>query len=155
MARITKEKTDNPERQVFYECLRSKNLKRTTQRDVILDVFLQTKAHVSSEELYERVKQVDRSIGFTTVYRTLKLLVECGLAHPVQVGDGYTRYEQGFHYSHHDHLICVQCGELTEFFSQRLEALQEEIVRSHNFRMLDHSLRIWGLCKKCQAAGQE
>jgi Fur family ferric uptake transcriptional regulator len=144
-------KSETSERQEFYECLRHKHLKRTAQRDVILDVFLSTKGHLSAEELYKRVKQVDSSIGFTTVYRTLKLLVECGLAHQVQVGDGYTRYEQGFHYTHHDHLICVECGELTEFFSQRLEAIQDEIARQHKFKMLDHSLRIWGLCKKCQA----
>jgi len=151
MTRTKKGEPDSPERRAFYECLRQKNLKRTTQRDVILDVFLQTRRHVSSEELYEQVKQVDPSIGFTTVYRTLKLLLDCGLAHQVQVGDGYTRYEQGFHYSHHDHLICVRCGELTEFFSQRLEAIQDEIVRRHGFKMLDHSLRIWGLCHKCQS----
>ena len=151
MNKSNKSRAETPERQAFYDCLRMKNLKRTEQRDIILDVFLQTQGHVSSEELYEKVKEVDSSIGFTTVYRTLKLLSECGLAHQVQVGDGFTRYEQGFHYTHHDHLICVKCGELTEFYSERLESLQEEIVHRHEFKMLDHSLRIWGLCSKCQA----
>ncbi len=151
MTRITKQKVDRPERQAFYECLRQKKLKRTTQRDIILDVFLQSKGHLSSEDLYQRVRHVDSSIGFTTVYRTLKLLLDCGLAHQVHVGDGYTRYEQGFHYSHHDHLICLRCNEITEFFSERLEAIQEEIVQRHNFKMRDHSLRIWGICQKCQA----
>jgi Fur family ferric uptake transcriptional regulator len=155
MVRVKKEEADSSEHQAFYDCLRKKNLKRTAQRDVILNVFLHTKGHVSSEELYHRVKQVDPSIGFTTVYRTLKLLTDCGLAHQVQVGDGYTRYEQGFHYSHHDHLICVRCGELTEFYNQRLEAIQDQIVRRHHFKMLDHSLRIWGVCQKCQTATSE
>jgi len=148
-------KIDRPEREVFYECLRRKRLKRTAQRDLILDVFLDVAGHHSIEDLYERVKAVDDSIGFTTVYRTLKLLVECGLAHQVQFGDGYTRYEQGFHYSHHDHLICVECGESTEFFSERLEAVQDEVVRRHGFQMVDHSLRIWGICQKCQAKRSE
>jgi Fur family ferric uptake transcriptional regulator len=144
-------KNERPEREVFYECLRGKHLKRTAQRDVILDVFLDAAGHHSIEDLYGKVKAVDRSVGFTTVYRTLKLLVECGLAHQVQFGDGRTRYEQGFHYSHHDHLICVQCGESIEFFSKRLESVQDEIVRRHGFQMMDHSLRIWGVCKMCQA----
>ncbi len=150
MATPNKPRQDSPERRAFHECLRKKKLKRTAQRDLILDVFLRMKGHVSSEELYRHVKEVDPSIGFTTVYRTLKLLAECGLAHPVQFGDGYTRYEQGFHYSHHDHLICIRCGKLMEFFSQQLESLQERIVKQHKFKMLDHSLRIWGLCHDCQ-----
>jgi Fur family ferric uptake transcriptional regulator len=155
MAKQRHQESERPEREAFYECLRRKRLKRTVQRDLILDVFLEAKGHHSIEDLYERVKAVDDSIGFTTVYRTLKLLVECGLAHQVQFGDGYTRYEQGFHYSHHDHLICVECGESTEFFSERLEAVQDEVVRRHGFRMIDHSLRIWGICQRCQAKRSE
>jgi Fur family ferric uptake transcriptional regulator len=155
MAKQRHQESERPEREAFYECLRRKRLKRTVQRDLILDVFLEAKGHHSIEDLYERVKAVDDSIGFTTVYRTLKLLVECGLAHQVQFGDGYTRYEQGFHYSHHDHLICVECGESTEFFSERLEAVQDEVVRRHGFRMIDHSLRIWGICQPCQAKRSE
>lgn len=150
MSKTHPSQPDSPERQIFYECLRKKKLKRTTQRDTILDVFLKTRGHLSSEELYQKVNQVDSSIGYTTVYRTLKLLLECGLAYPVQVGDGRTRYEQGFDYTHHDHLICVKCGGLTEFFDPQLEAIQEEIVHRHNFKMVDHSLRIWGICSKCE-----
>jgi Fur family ferric uptake transcriptional regulator len=150
MAKQRQTEGSRTEKEIFYESLQRKGLKRTAQRDLILDVFLDARGHHSIEELYERVKAVDASVGFTTVYRTLKLLVEYGLAHQVQFGDGYTRYEQGFHYSHHDHLICVECGESTEFFSERLEAVQDEIVRRHGFQMVDHSLRIWGVCQNCQ-----
>jgi Fur family ferric uptake transcriptional regulator len=138
------------EREVFHDCLRRKGLKRTSQRDLILDVFLASEKHVTSEDLYRKVRERDPSIGFTTVYRTLKLLTECGLAREAQFGDGYTRYEPNLSQGHHDHLICVECGELTEFYSEQLEDIQEEVIRRHGFRMIDHSLRIWGICKNCR-----
>ena len=138
------------EREVFHECLRRKGLKRTNQRDLILDVFLTSEKHVSSEELYRKVRERDPSIGFTTVYRTLKLLTECGIAREAQFGDGYTRYEPNLNQGHHDHLICVECGGLTEFYSEQLEHIQDEVIRRHGFQMVDHSLRIWGICKRCR-----
>lgn len=142
------------EREVFHDCLRRRGLKRTNQRDLILEVFLTSEKHVTSEELYRKVRERDPSIGFTTVYRTLKLLTECGIAREAQFGDGYTRYEPNLSQGHHDHLICVECGELTEFYSEQLEHIQDEVIRRHGFQMIDHSLRIWGICRRCRKAAR-
>ena len=147
---------DDPreEVRVFHEHIRRLGLKRTAQRDLILDVFLKTEDHMSAEALYELVKAEDPSIGFTTVYRTLKLLQECGLARGVQFHDGRMLYEHEYKHQHHDHLICTSCGALIEFYSEVIENMQDEIVRLHEFRPASHSLRIFGTCKACQALGE-
>ena len=136
---------------VFHDHIRAAGLKRTAQRDLILDVFLRTEDHVSSEDLYELVKAKDPSIGFTTVYRTLKLLLECGLARSVQYYDGRMLYEHEFKHAHHDHLICTHCGALIEFYSEVIEKMQDDIAARHGFRPESHSLRIFGSCRECQA----
>ena len=89
------------EQEVFLEHIQKKGLKRTAQRDLILDVFLRTERHLSNEDLYRLVKEEDSSIGQTTVYRTLKLLSEAGLAREVRFGDGRTHYEHNYKHEHH------------------------------------------------------
>ena len=138
------------EKDVFQRHLQRAGLKRTTQRDLILDVFLRTEEHMSSEDLYNLVKAADPTVGHTTVYRTLKLLVEAGLAREVRFGDGRTRYEHNYKHPHHDHMICTECGTTIEFFSEELEAIQDAIVARHGFAPVQHSLRIFGVCANCQ-----
>ena len=141
---------EREEFRVFHDHIKRSGLKRTAQRDLILDVFLKTEDHVSSEDLYELVKAEDATIGFTTVYRTLKLLQECGLARNVQFYDGRMLYEHDFKHAHHDHLICTTCGSLIEFYSEVIENMQDEIAARHGFRPETHSLRIFGTCAECQ-----
>lgn len=143
------------EKEIFRKHFQKAGLKRSSQRDLILEVFLDTKGHFSSEELYRLVKRKDSSIGFTTVYRTLKLLTESGLAQQVNFGDGRTRYERNYQGRHHDHLICVECGTLIEFYSEAIENMQDRIADSYQFRPTHHSLRIFGLCANCQKAAQK
>jgi Fur family ferric uptake transcriptional regulator len=144
---------DREEIHVFREHLKRARLKRTSQRDLILDVFLDTEGHMSSEELYAIVKEKDPAVGFTTVYRTLKLLKDCGLARELESYDGRTLYEHHYKHGHHDHLICIQCGALIEFYSEEIEKMQDEIVRKYGFKPLHHSHRIFGLCADCQRIG--
>src|SRR5262245_64436505 len=92
---------------VFHQHLKRERLKRTAQRDLILDVFLDTEGHVSSEELYALVKTKDPSVGFTTAYRTLKLLRECGLARQLESYDGRMLYQNDYNHRQREHLICV------------------------------------------------
>jgi Fur family ferric uptake transcriptional regulator len=94
------------EQEVFLNHIQKKGLKRTSQRDLILDVFLRTERHLSNEDLYRLVQEEDASVGQTTVYRTLKLLTEAGLAREVRFGDGRTHYEHNYKHEHHDHMIC-------------------------------------------------
>jgi Fur family ferric uptake transcriptional regulator len=138
------------EKEIFHRHIQRAGLKRTTQRDLILDVFLRTEKHLSSEDLYQLAKEEDPNVGHTTVYRTLKLLVEAGLAREVRFGDGRTRYEHNYNHPHHDHMICTECGKTIEFYSAELEAIQDAIVAKHKFRPTQHSLRIFGVCAQCQ-----
>ncbi|MCP9493338.1 MAG: transcriptional repressor [Pyrinomonadaceae bacterium MAG19_C2-C3] len=137
------------EKQQFYRHLQRAGLKRTAQRDLIVDIFLHTEDHLSSEDLYRVVKEQDASIGQTTIYRTLKLLVEAGLASEVRFGDGRSRYEPNNKFPHHDHLICTNCNHTIEFYSAELKAMLESIAAAHNFHPTEQSLRIFGLCAAC------
>jgi Fur family ferric uptake transcriptional regulator len=138
------------EKEIFHRHIQRAGLKRTAQRDTILDVFLRTEKHLSSEDLYHLVKEEDPNVGHTTVYRTLKLLVDAGLAREVRFGDGRTRYEHNYNHPHHDHMICTECGKTIEFFSAELEAIQDAIVAKHKFKQTQHSMRIFGVCAQCQ-----
>ena len=142
------------EQEVFIKHLQKAGLKRTAQRDLILDVFLRTEKHLSSEDLYRLVQAEDPSIGQTTVYRTLKLLSEAGLAREVRFGDGRTHYEHNYKHQHHDHMICMECGEIIEFFSAELEAIQDAMAAKHHFEVKQHLLRILGICAKCRRAAR-
>ena len=102
---------------IFHSHLRHVGLKHTGQRDTILRTFLDTRDHLSTDELYRLVKKQDEGIGFTTVYRTLKLLSECGLASEVAFNDGVARYEHQYNRRNHHHMVCTECGSSVEFFS--------------------------------------
>jgi Fur family ferric uptake transcriptional regulator len=142
------------EKEIFLKHLQKAGLKRTTQRELILEVFLRTEEHVSSERLCDLVRADDPSVGYTTVYRTLKLLTECGLAREVRFGDGRAHYEHNYKHQHHDHMICTECGAIIEFFSPEIEAMQDEMAAKYSFLVTQHSLRLFGLCADCQKRAQ-
>ncbi|HUI67576.1 MAG TPA: transcriptional repressor [Nitrospirota bacterium] len=132
------------------EYLSRQGLKSTQQRDKILQIFVDAGRHVSAEELYEHVKKVHPGIGYATVYRTLKLLTNAGLAEERRFEDGFTRYEYKVSDGHHDHLICTKCGTIIEFENQRIEALQQDVARKNRFKVQSHKLELYGLCAVCQ-----
>lgn len=138
------------EREIFLEHIQKAGLRKTGQRDLILDMFLRTEEHLTSEDLYWLVQKEDSTVGHTTVYRTLKLLTEAGLAREVRFGDNKTYYEHHYNHEHHDHMICTECGKVIEFFSPEIEALQDKMADKFGFRPTHHSLRMWGLCDECQ-----
>lgn len=142
------------EKEIFLKHVQKYGLRRTAQRDLILEVFLRTSEHLSSEDLYDLVKKEDPTVGQTTVYRTLKLLTEAGLAREVRFGDGRTHYEHHYNREHHDHMICTECGKVVEFFSAELEAMQDEIAAKYNFILTQHSMRLLGLCEDCQTVAK-
>jgi Fur family ferric uptake transcriptional regulator len=121
------------------------------QRRLILDIFLLEPGHVSSEELYAKVKRRDASIGQATVYRTLKLLAGCGLAEAVSFADGFTRYEPHFGAEHHDHLICEVCGRTIEIMDPVIETRQVELAEKYGFTLARHRMDLYGLCPKCRS----
>jgi Fur family ferric uptake transcriptional regulator len=136
------------ERDSLARYLDDHNLRHTRQRDAILDVFLEAKGHITSEEIYQQVRERHPHIGFTTVYRTMKLLCEAGLAHERKFEDGVTRYE--IEHEHHDHLVCVRCGKIVEFECKMIETAQNEIAGRYGFRVLRHRHELYGHCRSCR-----
>ncbi|MCC6646255.1 MAG: transcriptional repressor [Polyangiaceae bacterium] len=128
-----------------------KGLRSTEQRRVIVERFFESPAHITIEELLAVVRSADPRVGYATVYRTLKLLAECGVAVERRFGDGVTRYEVANDDHHHDHLICVECGTISEFEEPAIEALQEEVARRHGFAVKSHKHELYGTCAACQA----
>lgn len=135
--------------EIFNNYISRRRLRHTPQRIRILGVFLEVEGHVSVQELYDLVKKKHPEIGFTTVYRSMKLFLECGLCSEIDFGDGVVRFEHKYNHKHHDHLICTKCGQLIEVVSPRLEKIQEAMTKEHNFIPLNHKLEIFGICKDC------
>lgn len=128
-----------------------KGLRSTSQRRLIVDKFFEGAPHMTIEDLLNVVRAHDRGIGYATVYRTLKLLAECGVATELHFGDGLSRYELADEaVAHHDHLICTSCGKIVEFEEPRVEALQVEIAARHQFEVAWHKHELYGTCCECQ-----
>ena len=135
--------------QRFADFLARAGLKTTRQREHIVRAFFDARRHVSAEELYHRIRTEDGSIGLVTVYRTLKLLQEAGLATGRQFGDAYTRFDPNPADRPHDHLICTRCGKIQEFADANLPALREKVARSRGFTVTEHRLELYGFCRDC------
>jgi Fur family ferric uptake transcriptional regulator len=125
-------------------------LKATRQRDLIVDTFFSQQGHLSVDELLDKVTARDASIGAATVYRTMKILTDAGLASARHFEGGQTRYEAALDRHHHDHLICTSCGNIFEFENERIEELQDRVAADHGFAVTHHKLELYGLCKACQ-----
>ncbi len=138
------------EHEVLENYITQNNLKITKQRRAVLEAFLANEEHLSAEELYKIVSAKEPKIGLATVYRTLALLTESGLALELDFGDGQKRYEHNYHHAHHDHMICTQCGKIIEFQNSMIEKLQEDVAREHGFEMTTHKLDMFGICKDCR-----
>jgi Fur family transcriptional regulator, ferric uptake regulator len=137
------------EREVFASYLARHHLKRSEQREVILDTFLESERHLSVDDLLHLVQARRPDIGRTTVYRTLKLLQAAGLAQEL-VLQGHTRFEREYKREHHDHFICKGCGEIFEFSSPDIERIQDEIAAELGFEIEGHRHQIDGWCRKCR-----
>ncbi len=135
----------------FTEFILGKGLKSTRKRNEILDAVLQTHGHFDSDELYIRLKQKGSKVSRASVYRTLPLLVESGFIEEVERVDKHAHYEKVSSDSHHDHMICIKCGKVIEFFSPTLEMLQDEICTKEKFYKVRHSLEIFGYCEQCKS----
>ena len=133
----------------FAKYLKEKRLRFTPQRDKILEVFLQSEGHLSMEDLFMLVRRQDSSIGQVTVYRTLKLLCEAGLASAINFEEGMVRYEP-LGLQHHDHLVCERCGKKVEFMDREIEGRQKVLCREYGFRLTTHHMVLYGICSDCQ-----
>lgn len=125
-------------------------LRSTEQRRVIVDTFVAAQSHLTIDDLLALVKQRDPRIGYATVYRTLKMLTESGIANELHFGDGFSRYELREALSHHDHLICTSCGKIVEFEEPEIEQLQTRVAENHGFVITSHRHELYGLCPNCR-----
>lgn len=139
------------EKVIFAAYLRANKLKRSEQREVVVDVFLRSDRHLSVDDLLRLVKRRRSDVGRTTVYRTLKLLTAAGLAQELEFA-GQTRFEREHNRAHHDHFICTSCNEIFEFANEEIERIQEEVAAGFGFHIEAHRHHIYGTCAKCQAA---
>ncbi len=132
----------------FEEFVRQQKGRLTPQRQFIVKEFLALHGHYGIDELHERLRKKGRRINPSTIYRTLKLLVQAGIAVERQFANGNTKYDVNV--AHHDHLICLKCSKIVEFDSPKLEGVQAKIVRSLGFEMSFHKHEIYGYCASCR-----
>jgi Fur family ferric uptake transcriptional regulator len=138
----------------FKNLLKQNNLKFTIQREVILETLYNSNEHLTPEALHNLIQEryPDLNTGIATVYRTLTLLEESEMVTSLSFGVQGKKYELGAKH-HHDHLICTHCGSITEFVDEEIEIRQQKIADAFGFLMHDHSMQIYGLCKKCEPKG--
>lgn len=134
----------------FGQFLKERGRRFTKERAVILMKALSLRGHFDPESLYLQIKETGSKASRASVYRTLNLLCECGIIGRVRKAEHGTIYERTPGDEHHDHMICLQCGKVIEFYSEELESLQDNICKEQGFRGRSHSLEIRGYCRKCK-----
>jgi len=127
-----------------------RGLKFSKKRAAIIEHFIKADRHYTVEQLYNEIKEIVPNISYSTIYRTLKLLVDCGMARTHHFGDTDARFELVHKEQHHDHLVCEKCGRIIEFIHDGIEKFQNAVAKEHNFLVKSHELQIFGVCKRCQ-----
>lgn len=135
---------------VLRQYLKNKGLLHSKQREQVLDVFLKAEKHLTVDDLYELVRKKNPKIGLATVYRAMRVICTAGLARETDFGDGVRRFEHEYQHQHHDHLVCLKCGKITEVMSPEIEKLQERLAKKYSFTPLRHRMQIFGICRKCK-----
>lgn len=135
---------------IFKDFLQQKKLRWTPQRKMILEIFLSLEGHIDIESLHQKIREQDPSLGIATLYRTLKLLVDCEVVEAHSFNDGKKSYERRFHVQHHDHLICTQCEKTIEFEHALIEKYQIEICEEYGFTLKSHKMELMGVCENCR-----
>jgi Fur family ferric uptake transcriptional regulator len=135
---------------IFRKLLEERGWRLTKQRHAILQKAFSCKGHFDPESLYLAMREKGMKASRASVYRTLNLLCECGLVEKVGKTEQGTIYEQSVGRKHHDHMVCINCGKIIEFYSEILEKLQEELCRERYFKGKSHTLEIRGYCRHCQ-----
>jgi Fur family ferric uptake transcriptional regulator len=133
----------------FRNYLRARGLRYTRERQMVLDIILPDQGHLEVRDVQKKLREKGFNVSRATVYRTLHLLTESGLVERVHLGEAHHHYEPSPGFEHHDHLVCLKCGVVIEFFDPDLEKRQQSIYRRHGFYAKTHNLQVFGLCHKC------
>ena len=139
-----------PTSAAYVESLRPPGGKRSSKRDLIVDVFLRQEGHLSADDLVELIRVEDKQISRATVYRALSWMVEAGIARKVDFGEGRFRFEHSYRHPRHFHLICKSCSRSFEFLSSDIEVLVEEVASARNFSARQSVVQIYGTCEACR-----
>jgi len=137
-------------KQKLVDFLRKEGYRVTSERFEVLDAVNTTTGHFDADELFLKLKKDGSKVSRATVYNTLDVLEECQLVFKTRLKDHGSRYEKAFGRSHHDHLVCIDCGNIIEFINKDIEAAQQNIARKFKFLLVSHSHQIFGLCSECQ-----
>ena len=138
----------------YIESLRPAGGRRSSKRDLIVNVFLRQEGHLSADHLVDLIKREDQKISRATVYRTLQWMVDAGIARKVDFGEGRFRFEHSYRHPRHFHLICKTCNQTFEFLSSDIETLIEEVAAARKFAARQSVLQIYGTCEACQTGRQ-
>ncbi len=133
----------------FVDFLKKQDLKLTPQRMRIAETVFSTHDHFTPEELYMLVKKREPLVGRVTVYRTLEHLVESGMVEELSIRKGVATYEHVAGHRHHDHLVCLECAKVVELASERLEKVKKEEAELPGWKVVSHSLKVYGICPEC------
>ena len=134
---------------IFSAYLNEGGLKMTAAREAVLKAFLSLERHVSADELLAATRRIDPTIGQATVFRTIKLLEDSGLAREARRDDSSRLYEHAYNHEHHDHLVCVLCGRTIEFMDEGIEEAQRRVYAASGFEIVSHQLELRGICPAC------
>ncbi|MGQ0737335.1 MAG: transcriptional repressor [Acidobacteriota bacterium] len=132
------------------ERLRPAGTKRSSKRDLIVNVFIRQEGHLSADDLVALIKREDQRISRATVYRTLQWMVDAGVARKVDFGEGRFRFEHSYRHPRHFHLICKSCNRSYEFLSSDIESLVEEVAQARGFTARQSVVQIYGTCESCR-----
>ena len=131
--------------------LKKEGLRYTQQRQSVWDELCATNDHRDAEEIYLAIRQSGLNVSRATVYRTIDVLVKNRMVRKLELGDGRARYEHRVNATHHDHLICIQCGKIEEFMDEVIESRQDEIVKKFGYKLVRHIHQLFIICSECES----
>ena len=134
----------------FSKVLKKENLKLTRQRQAVLKDVMENMGHRECDEIFDHLKHEGKEVSRATVYRTVFILEKYGFLRKLELGDGRARYEYKLGMGHHDHMVCIECAKIIEFFNAEIEDLQEKICDDMNFKLVRHIHQLFGLCETCR-----
>uniref|UniRef100_A0A7C3Z001 Ferric uptake regulation protein n=1 Tax=Desulfobacca acetoxidans TaxID=60893 RepID=A0A7C3Z001_9BACT len=136
---------------IFREYIRQRGLRRTPEREVVLQEVFAVHEHFDVEELYLRLRRKGVKVSKASVYRALRLLLDCGLVREVDYTDGHWHYEHIYGHGNHNHLRCLGCGEIVEFEAAGLASLEEQLSNTYGYLIISHHWEVKGYCRECRS----
>ena len=134
----------------YQNYIKTNNFKSSKRRDFIFNFIIKKTGHFTIDDLYQKLLKIDHDIGIATIYRTIRLLVDCGILVEQTFGEKKGYFELiSRQASHHGHLICLECGKIVEFNCDFIDQFQNSLAKKHQFKINSHKFEVYGICKEC------